>query len=373
MHRLSDKPAFWVFVLLAIGCSLVVVGEHLRYVDASPGAYLLSLILLAVTAVPAGLLIYRFDQFEPEPASLVAVALVWGTLVATTLAGDANSWLMGSLADHVSPEVFDRWAAALVAPVTEEFFKGAGLVAIFLMARREIDGLMDGLVYGAMIGLGFQVIENVQYFLHFAGEGDGSGLGTVVGMYFLRVLLVGLYSHTLFTGLMGFGFAYAVTRLHVPRWRRMMVAGFFAFLAWAAHFIWNAPWLDSLLQQGWGWFVLAVAFKGMPFVIFLVILAVFARKREREAFGGLIASEVGTDVLSEGELRVLISARRRRRAVRTLRRNRGRAAGDLLKRLHREQMNLAVLHKRTQHVDHPALEAQREKVRALRVRLTMLR
>ena len=33
--------------------------------------------------------------------------------------------------------------------------------------------------------------------------------GAVVGTYFVRVVLAGLYSHTLFSGLMGFGFAYA--------------------------------------------------------------------------------------------------------------------------------------------------------------------
>ena len=57
---------------------------------------------------------------------------------------------------------------------------------------------MDGLVYGAMIGLGFQVIENVQYFMLAASQSDGQA-GAVVGMFFLRVVLSGLYSHMLFT------------------------------------------------------------------------------------------------------------------------------------------------------------------------------
>ena len=79
------------------------------------------------------------------------------------------------------------------------------------MARSEIGGVMDGLVYGAMIGLGFQVIENVQYFMLAASQSDGQA-GAVVGMFFLRVVLSGLYSHMLFTGVMGFGFAYFVTQ-----------------------------------------------------------------------------------------------------------------------------------------------------------------
>ena len=52
---------------------------------AYPGAWLLSVVLLAATAIPAGVIIYRLDQFEPEPASLIAVALLWGGVVALDL------------------------------------------------------------------------------------------------------------------------------------------------------------------------------------------------------------------------------------------------------------------------------------------------
>ena len=85
----------------------------------------------------------------------------------------ANSWALDFL-QHVLPAVqVDSWAAAIVAPVDEELYKGAGLVIIYLMARSEFDSVMDGLVYGAMIGLGFQVVENVQYFMLAAGESGG--------------------------------------------------------------------------------------------------------------------------------------------------------------------------------------------------------
>ncbi len=372
MISASGRPAFWLFSMFLAGSILVVGSEQLGYISTLPGPWLLSLVLLAVTAIPAGIIIYRFDQFEPEPASLIAVAVIWGGFIALTFAALTNSYFLTFLQNHLSSPTFDAWGAAIVAPIDEEFYKGAGLVAIYLMARSEFDGLMDGLVYGAMIGLGFQVVENVQYFLHAAAQSGGNQLAAVVGTYFVRVVLAGLYSHTLFTGLMGFGFAYAVTRRDVSRGRRFAVAALFAFLAWAAHFVWNSPWLDSVMGQSTISFVLSIALKGVPFAAFLAILAGFARRRERQAFDRLIAAEIGTDVLSEAEFRILENARRRRAARRAIKRNKGPMARALLKRLQREQMNLALFHGKVDTLDHPALEVQRDKIRSLRARLTEL-
>ena len=366
---LRRQPAYWLFLMFLAGCFLVVGSEQLGYASSLPGAWLLSLVLLAATAIPAAVIIYRFDQFEPEPVSLIGVALLWGGIVAVTFSAIVNSFALGFLQHVLSAPTVDSWGASLVAPINEELYKGAGLVIIYLMARSEFDGLMDGLVYGAMIGLGFQIVENVQYFMHAAVESGAGQLGSVVGTYFVRVVLAGLYSHTLFGDLMGFGFAYAVTQRSAPGWRRWGVAALFGVLAWAAHFVWNSPWLESLMGEGAGSFVLGVVIKGVPFVIFLALLGVQARRRERRAFARLVAAEVGTDVLSEDEFRILQSGRRRRAALRQIRRTRGPGARLLLKRLQREQMNLALFHIKVSDRGHPALEVQREKIRALRGRL----
>lgn len=367
---LTRQPAYWLFLLFVAGCSLVVAGEQLSYLGSLPGAWLLSIVLLAATAIPAGIIIYRVDQFEPEPASLIAVALLWGGIVALTFAAITNSYALSFL-QHVLPATtLDSWGAAIVAPINEEFYKGAGLVIIYLMARAEFEGLMDGLVYGAMIGLGFQVVENVQYFVHAASESGAGQLGPVVSMYFLRVVLAGLYSHTLFSGFMGFGFAYAVTRREASRRRRLSVAALFVALAWGAHFVWNSPWLESLMGRGGGSFILVFLVKGVPFLVFLVFLTVVARRREGQAFARLVAAEVGTDVLNEAEVRILKSGRKRRAALRQIKRSKGAGARRLFKRLQREQMNLALVHTKVRESDHPALEAQRDAIRALRARLS---
>ena len=251
--NLSRQPAYWLFVLLVFAGLGLVGAEQASYFVSYPGAWFLSILLLAAVAIPVGIIIYRIDQFEPEPVSLIVIALVWGGVVALSFAAVVNSSFLGFFQHLLPTDEVNSWGAALVAPIDEEFYKGAGLVMIFLIARREIDGLMDGLVYGAMIGLGFQVVENVQYFVHAAAQSGGTGLGAVVGMFFVRVLIAGLYSHMLFTGLLGFGFAYFITRRGSATWtKRAGVFAIFIVASWAAHFVWNSPWLDSLAQGSVG-------------------------------------------------------------------------------------------------------------------------
>ena len=342
----------------------------MSYFLSYPGAWFLSILLLAAVAIPVGVIIYRMDQFEPEPASLIVIALLWGGVVALAFAAIANSAFLDFL-QHVLPEKqVNAWGAALVAPIDEEFYKGCGLVMIFLIARNEIDSLMDGMVYGAMIGLGFQVMENIQYFVHAAAQSGGAGLGGVVGTFFVRVLIAGLYSHMLFTGLAGFGFAYFITRKGARPWAtRAGVFALFILAAWAAHFVWNSPWLDSLAQGGAGAFILSLVVKGLPFLALLAIMGALARRRESQAFERLMAEEVGGDVVTAEEFQVLRSARRRRRMVRSFKRRRGPAAGRLLKRVMREQMNLALFHTKVEQPGHPAVEAQREKIRQMKTQL----
>jgi RsiW-degrading membrane proteinase PrsW (M82 family) len=192
--NLTRQPAYWLFFFLFLAGLGLVGAEQAGYFASYPGAWFLSILLLAAVAVPVGLIIYRMDQFEPEPASLIVIALLWGGVVALSFAAITNSSFLTYL-QHVLPsDKVDSWGASLVAPLDEEFYKGAGLLMIYFMARSEIDSLMDGLVYGAMIGLGFQVMENVQYFVAAASESGGQ-IGAVVAMFFIRVVVAGVLHH----------------------------------------------------------------------------------------------------------------------------------------------------------------------------------
>jgi protease PrsW len=365
----TRQPAYWLFVLLVLSGIGVVGAEQLSYLNRYPAAWFLSVLLLAAVAIPVGIIVYRMDQFEPEPASLIVIALVWGGVVALSFAAIANSAFLTFLQHVLASDQVESWGASLVAPLDEEFYKGAGLVIIYLIARNEIDGLMDGLVYGAMIGLGFQVMENIQYFVHAAAQSGAGQIGGVIGTFFVRVLIAGLYSHMLFTGLMGFGFAYFVTRRAESWARRAGVFALFIVLAWAAHFVWDSPWLDALMQGSAGLFVVALIVKGLPFLVLLLLLGIFARRRETQVFSRLMAEEVGGDVVTQEEFQVLRRGRRRRKTVRQVKHRKGPVAGRVVKRLMREQMNLALFHSKVDMPGHPAVEVQRDKVRHLKAQL----
>lgn len=368
----KGRPGITLYVMLLAATGLVLAGEQATYLEKYPAAWVVSLLLLIVTAVPAGLIIYRFDQFEPEPVPLVIMALIWGGVIALIFSAYTNTYFLTLLQAHLSPGTYQAWGAAIVAPIDEEFYKAAGLVVLFLIAKHEFDGVMDGLVYGAMIGLGFQVMEDVQYFLQAASSSGGQQVGAVARAYVVRVLLAGLYSHTLFTGMMGFGFADFVTHTASRRLRRWGVFVMMAVVAWAAHFLWNSPLLGSLAGDTTLSFFLSVVVKGVPFLGFLIILAVFARRRERQVFDALIAVEVGGEVVTETEFKTLERGSRRRAALRHMRRAHGPAGRGLLKRLQREQMNLALLHSKRRAVGQEVLEQQRETIRGLKRQLAAL-
>lgn len=367
------RSSYWLFLTLLIGSFAYTLFEQGVFASAYPTAWVLSLLLMAGVALPVLLIIYRLDRFEPEPPSMVVASFLWGAVIAIFFASIANELLLTYLEKVMSPTTLESWGPAVVAPINEEFYKGMGLLVLYLIAPREINSLMDGFVYGAFIGLGFQAVENVQYFVRAVDLAGGQDqIWPVLGTFFIRVIAAGLYSHVLFTGLVGVGFAYAVTRDWRPWWVRLGVLAALAGLAWLAHFVWNSPLLDSVLVQGGiAAFMGYAVVKGLPFLAFLVLLVTVARRQEVQAFSWLVATEVGSDVLSERELVILRSGRLRKRARRAVAGAKGALAGRLMDRLQREQIRLGLLSGATAWGD-PALEQQREKIRALRERLARI-
>jgi protease PrsW len=261
-----------------------------------------------------------------------------------------------------------EWTAALTAPFVEETLKLSGVILIYLIARDEMDDVMDGFVYSAMVGLGFALVEDVFYFIAIFGGTPG---GVLAGFY-VRVVSSGLYGHVLYTGLTGMGVAYFVSRRgEVTFGRRLAVAvGLFA-AAVAAHSLWNSPLLNlfpgSVDDVGdWLRIPFAAAVKGAPLILFVVALVRLARRRERMWLELALRSEVDSPALSEAELRVLLDPSARRRSRREMRARAGEAAERLLKRLQREQVNLAMVRTRVASDSAPELVHQRALCTSLR-------
>ena len=75
----------------------------------------------------------------------------------------------------------DAQSLAIVAPVTEELSKGLFLLLLLWWRRAELDGILDGIVYAGMVGIGFAFIENILYLAAAYNGTDGMGPGGTGG------------------------------------------------------------------------------------------------------------------------------------------------------------------------------------------------
>jgi RsiW-degrading membrane proteinase PrsW (M82 family) len=361
-------PAFWLYSVVVALTGVVAIAEQNLFLELSPGGWALSWGLVILYAAPVAALIYLLDLYEREPIPLLVAAFVWGAVAATTLSAIGNAGWGIVVARLGGPEFASRWTAALTAPFVEEILKGVGIVLIVLIARGEVDDVMDGFVYGALCGLGFAVVEDVFYFIAVFG-GD---VGGVLQGFFVRVIASGLYSHVLYTGLVGMAVGIVTTRRDGrPLRDRLRAAGLLAGAAVLGHLLWNSPVLEFFPPHPWEgaeWFLIpvATAVKGLPLLLFVVLAIRLAHTRERRWLHETLVSEFGADAVTPQELTILESPRRRVRARRDLRRRAGQRAAGLLKRLQREQVNLAMLRSRMASDHDPALLQQRAVCRSLR-------
>jgi RsiW-degrading membrane proteinase PrsW (M82 family) len=361
-------PAFWLYAIVVALTAVVAIAEQNLFRELSPGGWALSWVLVLLYAAPVAIVVYLLDLYEREPIPLLVASFAWGAVAATTLAAIANAGWGIVVARLGGPEFASRWTAALTAPFVEEILKGVGVVLIVLIARDEVDDVMDGFVYGALCGLGFAIVEDVFYFVAVFG-GDVAG---VFQGFFIRVIASGLYSHVLYSGLVGMAIGIVVTRRDDrPLGARLSAAAPLAGAAVLGHFLWNSPILEFFPAHPWEgaeWVLipLATAVKGLPLLLFVVIAVRLAHERERRWLRSALSTELGTDVLTDDELAVLLSPSRRRRARRAIRERAGERAARLLRRLQREQVNLAMVRSRVASDADPALLRQRAMCRSLR-------
>ena len=375
------QPAFWLYLtLLAIGGTVFV--REQSQMSSLITAWLLSWALVLAYAVPVAVIVYRLDLFEREPKMVLAAALIWGGIIATSLAAQANDAWLSILGKVASPDLASQWGAAIVGPGVEETLKLAGVVTIFLIVPGEFDGLMDGFVYGAMVGLGFTVVEDVSYFITAVAAVPGAfdQPGPVLDSFLVRVVGGGLYGHVLFTGLTGLGFAYIVTRRSAALPGRLWRGGLCIAAGVAAHSIWNSPWMEDILATSGGaapstlqWLEYG-AVKGLPFLILLGLLVRLATRSEEATFRAIVAGESDSWLITEPEITSLRSLWSRRAARAEAGRARGPAGSRALGRLQAAQVEYAMIRSRTDSPmeTDPALEAQRQAIRASRSELAAL-
>ena len=183
---------------------------------------LLAVVLAFVPTLVYAMFIWWLDRYEKEPIPLLLVAFVWGALPAVVLAIALGVIADVPLQQFLLPAHAEVTGASLLAPLIEEAAKAIILVVLFLAYRREFDNVLDGVIYGAMVGLGFAFVENVLYFLAADESGGLPSIEDMVGLWVLRAGVFGL-NHSMFTAFTGA--ALGLARSLKMGWQRGLVPG----------------------------------------------------------------------------------------------------------------------------------------------------
>lgn len=304
-------------VLLGMAAvTLLICNAVLLFLNAPNIVALLLSSLAAI--VPAWFytrLVLRLDRYEREPRRTVLATFFWGALFATLGAGILNAIGYGFAGAAVGPDAANRITATFVAPVVEETLKGLALLLLVLIFRDEFDNTLDGLVYGALVGLGFAMTENIMYFSVTLLQEGAFSFGVLV---FIRTI-TGMFGHAMWTGLTGAAIGWGRSR-HGRGAARFVVPILAWWLAMFQHGLWN-----GLLSYGGtaAAFLAALGFFVLGLIVVLVIWRV-ALRREQTILREYLRGEVADGYLSQAEYQALTDERTRRRTLRDARRRGGR-------------------------------------------------
>lgn len=267
-------------------------------------------ILVAVIVIPLlafgpmliyALILWWFDRYEKEPPLLMLAAFAWGAIPAIIFSLIAQLVFDVPLYEWV-PYAAEFVGASLIAPLTEEPFKGLALLLLLLFFRRELDSPLDGILYGGLAGFGFAATENLFYFFSQFSEG---GMAAVLELSFFRAVLFGL-NHALFTGCTGLGIALARTS---PRWWVKIGAPILGLgAAIVLHAVHNT---GASLAGTLCWPLLISLVVDWGAVAVLVGIMVWSSVREQKWLTRYLADEVKTGAISQQDYGVIQSYWRR--------------------------------------------------------------
>lgn len=294
------------------------------------GVFGFSILAAALASLPAVVSLVYLDRRERESVITLVSVLAWGAVGATTISSIlatvaskrvVNAFLNTPTVDAAVAsglglgellELLDWVPTVLVSPVVEETAKALGLVAAIWLLRGRIRGMRDGLILGALVGLGFGIVETASYMvIAWASQGQLSIESELVN----RFALLGLTGHALWTALAGAGLGLARTLHGIEAKTAAVLAGFFA--AVCGHALHNAlgtavwvtfasalgvaPGESTSLLVAWVVTIATWLVIEGPFMIVMVLCLISSGMWERTTIGVGLSTEPA-DIVTEPEL-----------------------------------------------------------------------
>jgi RsiW-degrading membrane proteinase PrsW (M82 family) len=195
-------------------------------------------LVLLLAAAPAAALsagALFLGRGSGEPRRLLLAVFFWGALVATFFSKYLNDLASLLVLDTAGAAAARVVVPMVAAPIVEELCKATALWLMLLVLQPRTFGVRGGMLYGALVGIGFAMTENVQYFLWAAVTGGPLGLGRAV---YTRAVLSGL-NHAVFSACAGAALGWAA-RTEARLATAVGVAAAGLSLAIVQHIVWNA-------------------------------------------------------------------------------------------------------------------------------------
>jgi RsiW-degrading membrane proteinase PrsW (M82 family) len=371
--------------LLVVSASITIVLNSLIGITALAqnglASIVAALIIPIVPAIGINLLVNFMDRFEREPWFLRLAAFLWGAIIAIPPALFIEQRLDTVVQNLLGPSTNDMVRTALQglnAGFTEETIKGLGLLLLFIVLRDEFDNVTDGIVYGALIGAGFAMVEN---FAVFARDSKQFLVFLIVG----RVIL-GWLGHSTFTAC--FGAALGYIRHTNVRWKQIVIPLLGYLLAVGLHSLFDfvdfqasaavraAPGNSSVAFFS---LVAVIADYVPPFLAQLGLLYILTRSLAHEAavIREFLAVEVTNGIVMVDEYALLQNSFKRTKEERRVLWSRGIKQWMRVKALYQTEIGLAFRKWHVSMGDKPKLgylqpeDAYRKRIRRLRSEIRM--
>jgi RsiW-degrading membrane proteinase PrsW (M82 family) len=299
--------AFIAGIAVTAACAIIALGIDAAGSVASGDGVVPFLVALPLALLPVPLLVALvlfLDRLEPEPRAALVFAFAWGAGIAALAALVVNTaGLVYVTQPDLGSGTGEYVSATFGAPVVEETMKGLVLAGLLWRRRAELDGPTDGVIYAAMVGLGFATVENVGYYINALVTPDRGGIALLGYTFVLRGVASPLL-HPIFTSMTGLGVAYAASRRGAG-WRPV-AAGWLA--AVLLHGIWNG--LSAYGAAG-----LVTAYLIMACVLAGIVAVLVAdRRRVVGLIRHYLPAYAATGLVTGDDIAMLASLRARRRA-----------------------------------------------------------